>query len=64
METITVRIDKTGSTKFDIKGVKGKACTDVATKLSQALGETVDMQNTSEFYDVVQDVKLERVSTF
>lgn len=56
MQTITIRVGKDGSCNFDMKGIKGKGCADIAGKLATALGVAEKMEKTSEFYEAEQNV--------
>jgi hypothetical protein len=46
----------------ETKGVKGKGCMDVSKFIEEALGNTVDLKKTSEYYAEALEEKV-RVNT-
>jgi hypothetical protein len=50
---IIVRI-KNGQTQFEVNGIKGPACSDIAKRFAEALGTAKSIQNTGEFYEVAE----------
>lgn len=63
MQNITIRISKDGSCNFDLKGVKGKGCAELAKKLATALGAVEKMEATSEFYELTPVINTQQANT-
>lgn len=62
MEKIILNIDQTGNVTVETKGIKGKKCMDVSKFIEEALGNTIDLKKTSEYYADAIDEKV-KVST-
>lgn len=52
MKEIECIIDENGQCSIELFGWKGKGCADVAKKLSDALGQTVDAKKKDEYWKV------------
>ena len=50
-QDIEITISPTGEVTFTVKGVKGKSCIDETKFLEEAIGEVVDQERTSEYYE-------------
>jgi hypothetical protein len=48
VQEIEVIVDADGNVRVDVKGVKGKACTDITRALEAALGDDVQREFTWE----------------
>jgi len=53
-QDIEITISPSGEVSFTIKGVKGAACLNETRFLEEAIGEVVDREKTSEFYEESQ----------
>lgn len=53
-QDIEITIGPTGEVSFTVKGVKGAACIDETRFLEDAVGEVVDREKTSEYYEESQ----------
>jgi hypothetical protein len=62
LEKIILNIDQTGNVTVETKGIKGKKCMDVSKFIEEALGNTIDLKKTSEYYADAIDEKV-KVST-
>lgn len=65
-KTLKIQIFSDGRIQAEVKGVKGKACTDYIKILEELLdAETVDSQYTDEYYQTQQilydEINLEKV---
>lgn len=49
--TITVIIDKTGNTTFEVKGVKGASCEEITKTFEEAMGKVTSRKETSEYHE-------------
>jgi len=59
---IDIDIKPDGTFSFGVKGVKGKKCKEL-TKFLEELGDIMNQDNTSEFYqDEVQEVVGEQIT--
>lgn len=54
-EEIEILISPEGAVKFQIKGIKGPACVNVAKTLAAPLGEIKKLVNTSEYYQKTEN---------
>ncbi len=51
MAKIIIKISKQGETKLQVEGVPGKQCTEITANIEEKLGDMVDKQLTSEYYN-------------
>lgn len=60
---IDIEIRRDGTVGFGVTGVKGKKCQEITKFLEETLGEILDVEYTSEYYqeEDVQEVKKEEV---
>ena len=60
---IDIEIRKDGTVGFGVKGVKGKKCQEITKFLEETLGEVLDVEYTSEYYqeEDVQERKKEEI---
>jgi Protein of unknown function (DUF2997) len=49
---IEIEIGRDGKVNFKVKGVQGAECLEFSQFLEEALGETVEQELTSEYYQV------------
>ena len=56
MESIIVHIDSTGAIQYEVKGVKGRKCTDL-TKAIDQLANVVETKKTAEFYQAATEAQ-------
>ena len=54
MQEIKVVIGKGGKINLGIEGIKGATCNELTKKLEEALGKTVESDNTNEYYEQEQ----------
>lgn len=54
-QDINITIGPNGEVSFSVKGVKGSACIDETKFLEEAIGEVVDREKTSEYYEASQE---------
>jgi hypothetical protein len=54
MEEIKIVVGKGGKINFGVHGVKGASCKELTKKLEEALGATVESDNTEEYYEQEQ----------
>lgn len=47
---IDIEIRDDGTVGFGVKGARGKKCKEITKALEEALGEAMDVQHTSEYY--------------
>lgn len=50
-QDIEITISPNGEVSFRIKGVKGPKCLDETKFLEEAVGEVIDREKTSEYYE-------------
>ena len=51
MAEISIEIKPNGEVELKVDGVKGASCMDLTKFLEEALGEVVDRQHTSEYFE-------------
>ena len=51
MQKINIKIKKDATLEYEVKGVKGKGCTDV-TKFIDKLGKVTEQKKTAEYHQV------------
>jgi hypothetical protein len=54
MEEIKIVVGKGGKINFGVSGVKGASCRELTKKLEEALGKSVESDNTDEYYEQEQ----------
>lgn len=52
MQTIKVKISKTGEIEYTVSGVKGQKCTDLTKAIDKISGQVVSREKTGEYCEV------------
>ena len=54
LEEIEYIIKQNGEVEVKVKGVKGSKCMDITAEIQLKLGETIESEKTSEYYEEPQ----------
>lgn len=52
METINVTIDAEGAIQYEVKGVKGRKCTDLTKAIDAISGQVLETKKTGEYCQI------------
>lgn len=57
---LEIQISPAGEVEFEVKGIKGKGCLDLAKQFEEALGEVTERKRKSEFYQTEKVLQTKR----
>ena len=59
---LEVEISRTGEVQLKVRGLKGKACVDLARPIEEAVGEVLDRKLSAEYYEAEKVLQSKRTT--